>query len=255
MSQRSESPQAASPSVADHARRTNGSGHVTGVNATPGGLIRATAGAAAAAGAILVFVWLPAEYGIDPTGVGGLLGLSEMGEIKQQLYAEAAAEEAAGTANPDVLRRLESIETEVAAIASAVGSRTGTEITDSAAAAGDAAAGSDSGTAANAGDGWRDTLSHTLSPDEGVEIKLAMEGGDVAEFEWTANGAVLNHDMHGNGSGENITYERGRGVPDQHGELVAEFTGNHGWFWRNRTDEAVTFRLRTRGEYSGIVRP
>lgn len=41
------------------------------------------------AGAITVTIVLPAEYGIDPTGVGELLGLKEMGEIKQQLVIEA----------------------------------------------------------------------------------------------------------------------------------------------------------------------
>ena len=35
--------------------------------------------------ALLVTMVLPAEYGIDPTGVGRVLGLTEMGEIKQQL--------------------------------------------------------------------------------------------------------------------------------------------------------------------------
>ncbi|MEC7668209.1 MAG: transmembrane anchor protein, partial [Pseudomonadota bacterium] len=42
--------------------------------------------------AIGVMVYMPAELGKDPTGVGTLLGLTEMGEIKQQLAAEAAAD-------------------------------------------------------------------------------------------------------------------------------------------------------------------
>jgi hypothetical protein len=48
--------------------------------------------------AILVTVVLPAEYGIDPTGVGRLLGLTEMGEIKTQLAAEAEADTEAAAA-------------------------------------------------------------------------------------------------------------------------------------------------------------
>lgn len=40
--------------------------------------------------AIGIMVYMPAELGQDPTGVGTLLGLTEMGEIKQQLAAEAA---------------------------------------------------------------------------------------------------------------------------------------------------------------------
>jgi len=41
---------------------------------------------------ISVAVYMPAELGQDPTGVGSLLGLTEMGEIKQQLKAEAEAD-------------------------------------------------------------------------------------------------------------------------------------------------------------------
>lgn len=48
-------------------------------------LIRSTAIAAASAVAILVTVVLPAEYNIDPTGIGGVLGLSEMGRSKPSL--------------------------------------------------------------------------------------------------------------------------------------------------------------------------
>ena len=73
---------------------------VRGVETTPRGLIRATIGSLAAATAILTLFWLPAEYGIDPTGLGRVTGLTQMGEIKQQLYAEAAAEDAAEAALP-----------------------------------------------------------------------------------------------------------------------------------------------------------
>lgn len=48
-------------------------------------LLRSTLIAAAAAGGILVAVVWPAEYGLDPTGIDGALGLTEMGEIKSQL--------------------------------------------------------------------------------------------------------------------------------------------------------------------------
>ena len=70
-----------------HAIPTGGTGHIQGVAATPGGLIRSTMRALGGALAILVLFWLPAEYGVDPTGFGGLLGLTEMGDIKQQLAA------------------------------------------------------------------------------------------------------------------------------------------------------------------------
>lgn len=59
-------------------------------------LLKSTGIAVVVASAVLVTAVLPAEYGVDPTRIGSLLGLTEMGRIKQQLAAEAEAE-AAGT--------------------------------------------------------------------------------------------------------------------------------------------------------------
>ncbi|WP_428410589.1 hypothetical protein [Hyphococcus sp.] len=56
-------------------------------------LLKSTAIALATALVILVTVVLPAEYGVDPTRVGSVLGLTEMGRIKMQLAEEAAADE------------------------------------------------------------------------------------------------------------------------------------------------------------------
>ena len=94
-----------------------------------------------------------------------------------------------------------------------------------------------------------------MPPGEGVEVKLVMEEGAVAEFEWTANGGVVNYDTHGDGAGNDISDEQGRAVAEQTGTLTAAFTGNHGWFWRNRTDSSVTITLNTRGVYSELRRP
>ena len=59
-----------------------------------GKLLRSTLLAAVIAIALLVTVVLPAEYAIDPTGAGRLLGLTEMGEIKAQLAEEAELDQA-----------------------------------------------------------------------------------------------------------------------------------------------------------------
>lgn len=55
--------------------------------------------------AIAITIVLPAETGRDPTGVGQLLGLKEMGEIKTSLASEAAAHAAADSALPGTLSR------------------------------------------------------------------------------------------------------------------------------------------------------
>lgn len=252
----------------------DGQAHVRGVQANSGGLVRATLGSAAAAGAILVFFWLPAEYGIDATGLGRVMGLTRMGEIKQQLYAEAEAEDAAlaaqsaappsaqATMDPQVLQRLAAIEIQMAAIAAVIGATPATQAPEPvvqapAAVPEPAPAATEVGTAPvePAAPTWRDEVSYRLAPTEGIEVKLVMQEGAVAEYEWTANGAVLNYDTHGDGGGQNISYEQGRGVPDQAGELTAAFTGNHGWFWRNRTDAPVTVTLRARGDYTEMRAP
>ena len=48
---------------------------------------------------LLVTTVLPAEYGTDPTGIGQVLGLKEMGTIKMQLAEEAAKHNAEQAAN------------------------------------------------------------------------------------------------------------------------------------------------------------
>ncbi len=55
-------------------------------------LHRALFGAILVAAAISVCVVLPAEEGIDPTGVGSILGLTAMGQLKNPPPAEVAPE-------------------------------------------------------------------------------------------------------------------------------------------------------------------
>ena len=52
-------------------------------------LVKSTLLSIVIAGIILVTAVLPAEYGIDPTGIGSALGLTSMGEIKTALHEEA----------------------------------------------------------------------------------------------------------------------------------------------------------------------
>lgn len=274
------------PLRAERDPRRDGAGHIRGVEATSGGLIRSTLIASGAAAAILSIVYLPAEYGIDPTGFGAVLGLTEMGQIKQQLYAEAEAEDASAanapvTLDADTLARLARIEAQLATIGAVIGAPPAvTEApTDTAEAVSAAAPAPEPAPApevvtetapeaapaettaaveaavAEATSEWRDEVSYTLAPGEGIEVKLVMQEGQTARFFWTANGAVVNYDTHGDGSGQKVSYEQGRGVPEQEGELTAAFTGNHGWFWRNRADAPVTVTLQTAGDYAEMKAP
>lgn len=62
-------------------------------------LLRSTIIALIVAAVLLVTTVFPAEYGIDPTGIGRVLGLKEMGMIKMQLAEEAAKHNAEQAAN------------------------------------------------------------------------------------------------------------------------------------------------------------
>lgn len=194
-------------------------------------LIKSTIIAIIAAIVILVTVVLPSEYAIDPTGVGKMLNLTEMGEIKQQLHAEAEAD-----------RQLEMQQNTT---------------TDQSSNLLDSLFGLMVGTAhaQSTDQNWTDEYTYTLERGEGIEVKLVMEEGAEAEFLWVAEGGVLNYDLHGDGSGNNISYKKGRAVPGHEGVLTAAFTGNHGWFWRNRDKQNVTVKLFVRGAYSELVKP
>jgi hypothetical protein len=204
-------------------------------------LIRSTAIAFITAAVLLVTVVMPADYGIDPTGIGRVLNLTQMGEIKKELAAEAAAD----------------------AMAQAAGGVTAPASTepaaqpDSAAPVAAAAPAPAPVTAAKAETvkvQWRDETQVTLKPGEGIEIKLSMNEGAKALYTWTVQGGAVNFDTHGDGLGRSISYEKGRGVAADEGELVAAFKGKHGWFWRNRGDATVTLLLQTSGDYAKIER-
>lgn len=211
---------------------------------------------------LLITIVLPSEYAIDPTGIGGVLGLTEMGEIKTQLAAEAETDriseqqQALGQAFVPLsgeAERLDAIERQLGEIIAVLG---GLQSSELASVPSDPIAEQLTPLQAEepAPASWSDEIEITLQPGEGVEYKLIMTQGAIAEFEWTANGSVLNFDTHGDGNGNSISYERGRAFPGQQGSLEAAFTGNHGWFWRNRTDQPVTLLLRTRGDYQELIR-
>ena len=202
-------------------------------------LVRSTIIALVVAIAILVAVVLPSEYGIDPTGVGRLLGLTEMGEIKQQLAEEAAADEAGAFAEPPPLAT--SSETPAIEVTSS-DDDTSADATTAAP------------SAASSGSAWRDEFTRTLEPAEGKEIKLVMQPGDTAVYEWSVDTGHLNSDLHtDNGpNGRSHSYRQGRAETEVEGEFTAISEGAHGWFWRNRSDVDVTVTVRIRGTYQGV---
>ena len=168
-------------------------------------------------------VVLPSEYGIDPTGVGRVAGFTQMGEIKQQLALEAAADEARVSAEAEAPQTV--------------------------------LAGNPDSTASDASGPSSDVTTLTLAPGEGAEIKLVMAKDNIVKYDWSASGGAVNFDTHADAPGISYHgYGKGSNSGGEQGTLVAAFDGSHGWFWRNRSGGAVTITLRTQGNYTEIKR-
>lgn len=225
-----------------------------------GKLLRSTVIALISAAIILITIVLPSEYAIDPTGIGARLGLTQMGEIKTQLAAEAEADAKAQAAAPAVVPAETAPEPMEPVVKNQPNIQPNTEprvepsVKTKAQAETAVAVTLPQSAEPAAPSGKTDEVSFTLKPGQGAEIKLVMKAGAQANYSWTANGAIVNYDTHGNGDGRSISYEKGRGVPTDEGVLEAAFEGNHGWFWRNRTKSDVTVTVKTSGDYSELKR-
>jgi len=175
-------------------------------------LLKSTIIAFVVASFLLLLVILPAEYGVDPTGVGHALGLKKMGEIKKSLEEESLTE-------PEILKdnltKNEKVKSEIF-------------------------------------EEKQDIMEVQISSEQGIEIKLEMKKGAIAQYKWSTENGALNFNLHGDGykgMHKSATYKKGKMVASDKGELVAEFDGYHGWFWRNRNDVSVTVRLEATGDF------
>lgn len=199
-------------------------------------LIKSTAIALVTALLLLVTVILPAEYGVDPTGVGQTLGLTKMGEIKKQLATEAEQElqqEIVEINQPIakkvVLPKVIDVKTviEVEAVIQTQPAKTIPS----------------------------ETRSVELEPGEAAEIKLAMKKGAIVTYQWSVSSGHVNYDTHGDNTNTNyFGYNKGKASTEDSGDLQAAFDGKHGWFWRNRSKQTVVVTLVVSGDYSNIQR-
>lgn len=189
-------------------------------------LLKSSIIAALAAVAILITIVLPAEYGIDPTGAGHVLGLTHMGEIKSQLHEEAEADHQSKMDDEGRSGFVDGLLGFFVANAHAQ----------------------------DVAEPWIEEVSFTLAPGEAAEFKLVMEENAEIEYLWVAVGGRLNFDLHGDGEAQEVSYEKGRGSPGGEGILKVQFAGNHGWFWRNRDKTEVSVTLSVRGDFLELKR-
>jgi hypothetical protein len=188
-------------------------------------LLGTIAGALVAALIILVVAVLPAEYAIDPTGLGRAMGLTEIngptrkleirdvigGNEKVREVKVPDAGEPIPLPNPAVIQ-LKKVDAETR------------------------------------------TLTVVLKGGAETEIKTILDAAQVIVYSWKADGEVYT-DFHGHdpsmGQGF-VRYEEQQTGHEGHGSLVAPFSGEHGWYWLSLEEKPVTITLTVTGYFNGI---
>ena len=186
--------------------------------------------ALAVAAVVLVVAVLPAEYGIDLTGLGRALGFSELAapasrtiEVRDVLGGNERVREVEIPAfnEPVPLPNPAVHQSEDRPIQTR-------------------------------------TLTRTLQPDQETEIKTVLRESKVITYTWKTDGGLVYCDLHGHdpAAGQEffVRYrEDQEGATEATGSLVAPFDGEHGWYWLNIHDGPVTITLTVTGFFDDIV--
>ena len=173
--------------------------------------LAAAAGAALlVAGLVLVMFVLPAEFAVDPTGVGAKTGLLPLGVTGQQVEALTATAGSGATAGAAIVVAQERpVQQETVNFALAPG----------------------------------EGMEYKYRLDKGEALLYSWKSTAPVDVEFHA-------EPDGGPAGYAQTYEKVPQRTEASGTLTAPFPGIHGWFWENKTSEPVTVTLTASGFYN-----
>ncbi len=202
-------------------------------------LLKATAIALIVACVLLITAILPAEYGVDPTGIGATLGLNKLNAAaaaaEPMVSKETTAEKQQGTESTT------SGEEKLDAVGQPVKAIDDTVVTK------------------HEDDFRTETMTVTIAPNKGAEIKTKMKAGDSFVFYWEVSGGEVASDMHGDklnaADGEYTSYWIDTPRKSASGSFTAAFEGKHGWYWLNRGDKPVIITVKVSGFQTELFRP
>lgn len=186
--------------------------------------------AAIVAAIVLVVAVLPAEYGIDPTGLGRAFGLTEINAPPTRTLEVK-----------DVLGGNETVrEVEIPAFNEPV------PLPNPA--------------VHQSEDRPIQTRTVTVRLEEGqeTEVKTVLRTSKVIEYTWKTDGGLVYCDMHGHdpAAGQDffVRYREDQdGATEATGSLVAPFDGEHGWYWLNISSGPVTITLTVSGFFDDVI--
>ncbi|HEX4970857.1 MAG TPA: hypothetical protein VFV69_07350 [Steroidobacteraceae bacterium] len=168
-------------------------------------LLISTIVAVLVAAAILIAFVLPAEYAIDPLGIGRLTGLDALGISKV--------------------------------------SKPITEVMHT-----------------HPRKYFSGNIAIEIAGREELEYKATLAAGEPMLYSWRVQGGPVYFEFHGEPTegtwpkGYFRSYEIQQRASASHGSFIAPFTGQHGWFWRNLSDEPAVITLQASGYYSRLGR-
>jgi hypothetical protein len=105
-----------------------------------------------------------------------------------------------------------------------------------------------------------DVIEIPLEPRGELEYKLSVKRGESIVYQWDADikdPKLLFSEFHGHtppvkNAGDLMFYRKAAGATER-GVLTAPFTGIHGWYLRNDSDQAVVVRLKVAGFYELVA--
>lgn len=175
---------------------------------------------------ILVLFVLPAEFGIDPTGIGRATGLTAISGPTRTLVIRDVVggnEKLREVGLPDPGEPTPLPNPAVAQIKPDVPQSR--------------------------------TVTIDLGVDEKTEIKTVLDEAQVILYSWKAEGGEVYTDFHGHdpalGKGF-VRYEEQQSGSSGQGSLVAPFAGEHGWYWLNVAEGPVRITLSVTGYFKDI---
>lgn len=193
-------------------------------------LLKATLVAIVLGALVLFTAVLPAEYGIDPTGVGKTLGFSK-------LYIENDDDTSETLTITDENRpviRLEKAGSgpDVAVPSEAFLPAPDTQYSER-----------------------TDEVTVSVPAGKGIEYKINVLKYGKVKYEWLTNSGVLYFDFHGEVKQkikpEQVYFESYTIAYSNNmvGTFLAPFEGKHGWYFRNSSDKDINVNLRLKGQY------
>lgn len=192
-------------------------------------LILATLGTAAGALVLLLLFVLPAEFGIDPTGLGGALGLTRLNSPATQSIQITDV-----VGGNEVLR-----EVEIPQFGEPTPLPNPAVFQD------------------QEQPPRTETLEIEIPAESETEIKVHLQEGKVVLYSWQVDRGDVYVDFHGHdpsfGPDFFVRYKEQQEGSGNNGSLTAPFDGEHGWYWLNYNEFPVTITLDLQGYYEEVI--